>query len=61
MTVKELIEKRAKAWETILTNRKYQLQEIKVRLSNIVKKYGDARKTELTHIELKPEEKEINL
>lgn len=45
--------------ETILANRKYQLEEIKVRLSNIVKKYGDARKTELTHIELKPEEKEI--
>ena len=32
---------------------------IKDRLSVIVKKYGDARRTELTHIELKPEEKEI--
>ena len=36
-----------------------QKAEVKGRLSNIVKKYGDARRTELTHIELKPEEKEI--
>ena len=36
-----------------------QKAEVKDRLSNIVKKYGDARRTELTHIELKPEEKEI--
>ena len=36
-----------------------QKAEVKNRLSNIVKKYGDARRTELTHIELKPEEKEI--
>ena len=32
---------------------------IRDRLEAIVKKFGDARKTELTHIEIKPEEKEI--
>lgn len=29
------------------------------RLSNFVKKYGDTRKTQVTHIDIKPEEKEI--
>lgn len=32
---------------------------IRDRLEAIVRKFGDARKTELTHIEIKPEEKEI--
>ena len=32
---------------------------IKDRLEAIVRKFGDARRTELTHIEIKPEEKEI--
>ena len=32
---------------------------IRDRLEAIVKKFGDARRTELTHIEIKPEEKEI--
>ena len=32
---------------------------IRDRLEAIVKKFGDVRKTELTHIEIKPEEKEI--
>lgn len=45
--------------EEILSNRELQICKIKERLTEIVKKYGDARKTELTHIELKPEEKEI--
>ena len=45
--------------EEILSNRELQIYEIKKRLTEIVKKYGDARRTELTHIELKPEEKEI--
>ena len=43
----------------ILSNRELQIYEIKKKLTEIVKKYGDARRTELTHIELKPEEKEI--
>lgn len=45
--------------ETILTNREYQLEEIKVRLSNIVKKYGDARRTEICNIVVPKEDKEI--
>ena len=32
---------------------------LKSRLAELVKKYGDARRTELTHIEIKPEEKII--
>jgi DNA gyrase subunit A len=32
---------------------------IRQRLGNLVKKYGDARRTELTQIDIKPEEKEI--
>lgn len=42
-----------------LASRELQLAEIKNRLAEIVKKYGDARRTELIHIEIKPEEKEI--
>lgn len=45
--------------EKILSNRELQICKIKDRLTEIVKKYGDARKTELMHIEVKPEEKEI--
>lgn len=45
--------------EEILSNRELQIHKIKDRLTEIVKKYGDARKTELMHIEIKPEEKEI--
>ena len=33
--------------------------ELKKRLSELVKKYGDDRRTELTQIDIKPEEKEI--
>ena len=55
---KELVDKIADI-EDIISNKTRQLSMIKDRLSAIVKKYGDARRTELTHIELKPEEKEI--
>ena len=55
---KELADKIADI-EDIISNKTRQLSMIKDRLSAIVKKYGDARRTELTHIELKPEEKEI--
>ena len=55
---KELIDKIADI-EDVISNKARQLSMIKDRLSAIVKKYGDARRTELTHIELKPEEKEI--
>lgn len=43
----------------LLASKDKQLGVIKERLEAIVKKYGDKRKTELTHIEIKPEEKEI--
>ena len=55
---KELVDKIADI-EDVISNKARQLSMIKNRLSAIVKKYGDARRTELTHIELKPEEKEI--
>ena len=55
---KELADKIADI-EDVISNKARQLSMIKDRLSTIVKKYGDARRTELTHIELKPEEKEI--
>ena len=43
----------------ILDNRDEQIDILKVRLNGLVKKYGDARRTELTNIEIKPEEKII--
>ena len=43
----------------LLASDERQLKVIKERLETIVKKYGDTRRTELTHIEIKPEEKEI--
>lgn len=43
----------------ILTIEEIQKQTIRERLAAIVKKYGDARKTELMQIDIKPEEKEI--
>ena len=55
---KELVDKIADI-EDIISNKARQLSIIKDRLSTIVKKYGDDRRTELIHIELKPEEKEI--
>ena len=45
--------------DALINNKSLQTAELKERLSAIVKKYGDARRTELTHIEIKPEEKEI--
>lgn len=43
----------------LISNKDSQLAEIKLRLQNIVKKYGDARRTELVQIEVPKEEKEI--
>lgn len=53
--LKNLIEK----LDALINNDCLQKTELRERLSAIVKKYGDARKTELTHIEMKKEEKEI--
>ena len=44
---------------TFLQDKKLQINELRKRLDTIVKKYGDKRKTELTQIDIKPEEKEI--
>ena len=43
----------------ILDSRDEQIGILKVRLQGLVKKYGDARRTELTNIEIKPEDKII--
>lgn len=45
--------------EAILASKEKQIEVIRERLQEIVKKYGDKRRTEITHIEIKPEEKEI--
>ena len=53
------LEKLINELEYLMTHESALKEELKDRLSAIVKKYGDERRTELTHIEVKPEEKEI--
>lgn len=53
------LEKLINELEYLMTHESALKEELKDRLSAIVKKYGDERRTELTHIEIKPEEKEI--
>ena len=60
------LEKEAKELENKINNLKNILSSedrqkdiLKSRLAGLVKKYGDARRTELTHIESKPEDKII--
>ena len=55
---KELIEK-INSLSNILANKDMQIDIIKNKLNDIVKQYGDERRTELTQIEEKSEEKEI--
>ena len=43
----------------LIESREDQEKTVRERLESIVKKYGDERRTELDHIEIKPEEKEI--
>ena len=50
-TIKELT--------SVLNSEDKQKGILKDRLNNLVKKYGDARRTELAQIDIKPEEKEI--
>jgi len=45
--------------ELHLTDETLQLKDIRTRLEEIVRKYGDARRTELAQIEVSKEEKEI--
>lgn len=43
----------------ILSNNNLRIDVIRKRLEEIVKKYGDTRRTELAQLDIKPEEKEI--
>ena len=53
------LENKIKDLKNILANEDRQKDILKTRLENLVKKYGDARRTELTNIEIKPEDKVI--
>ena len=53
------LENKIQDLKNILMNENRQKDILKSRLADLVKKYGDARKTELTHIEIKPEDKII--
>ena len=53
------LENKIKDLKDILANENRQKDILKSRLADLVKKYGDARRTELTHIEVKPEDKII--
>ena len=53
------LENKIQNLKDILANENRQKDILKSRLADLVKKYGDARKTELTHIEIKPEDKII--
>ena len=55
----EELEKLILELNEIITNDSKQRAELKMRLGEIVKKYGDARRTELAQIDVKPEEKEV--
>ena len=53
------LENKIKDLKDILANENRQKDILKSRLMDLVKKYGDTRRTELTHIEVKPEDKII--
>lgn len=55
---KELVEK-INTLQEILKNEDKQISIVRERLENIVKKYGDARQTELMQIDIPKEDKEI--
>ena len=55
----EELNNKIKELKNILTDEGKQKSILRTRLGNLVKKYGDPRRTELTHIEVKPEDKEI--
>ena len=46
------LENKIKDLKDILANENRQKDILKSRLADLVKKYGDARRTELTHIEV---------
>lgn len=53
------LENKIQDLKDILANENRQKDILKSRLADLVKKYGDARRTELTQIDVKPEEREI--
>lgn len=53
------LDTKIKELNTFIATESLQIDELRSRLAVIVKKYGDERRTELTHIEIKPSEKEI--
>lgn len=53
------LKEQIKEFNALLNSSSIQLETIRKRLEEIVKKYGDNRKTQLDQIEIKPEEKEI--
>lgn len=56
---KDELENSIKQLTALLNSDNLQKQEIKNRLTEIVKKYGDARRTELTQLNISKEEKEV--
>ena len=56
---KEDLKKNIEHLEYLMIDKLTQIKELHNRLDEIVKKYGDARRTELTQIEVPKEEKEI--
>ena len=56
---KEDLHKKIDDLDEIVRLEDRQIKELKLRLSDIVKKYGDARRTQLAQIEVPKEEKEI--
>ena len=55
------LEKDIDWYQALLSNPDIQKSELKSRLEEIVKKFGDARRTELAQITLPKEEKEIEM
>ena len=55
---KKELEEKITTLNALISTSSLQEQELRNRLDTIVKKYGDARRTELTHIDIKPEDKE---
>jgi len=53
------LENKITDFKNILSSEERQKDILKFRLADLVKKYGDARRTELTHIEIKTEDKVI--
>lgn len=53
------LEEKMKNLNALISTKDVQIAELRARLAEIVKKYGDDRRTELAHIEIKPEDKEI--